>query len=434
MNNFLLISAAIVIAAILLLAPSLLRGRKEVAEDTRDDNIRIARERLAEIEKEKERGDMSDEEFAQAKQDLEIALAQDLSTASSQIEKTDNRGTARLTLVIVAVAIPIIVFFSYQRIGSPQYLHISGPGQPAVAQPPEQQLPPISELVGELARRLEAEPNNPEGWFLLARTYMRMERYTEAAQAFERLNEFLPDNPTAMVSWADALSMANGGQVPDKAVQLLDKVLQIEPEAVSALWLGGNAAVQRGQDQKAIDYWSRAMPLLEDEPAMQQELRGLIAEIEQRSGLKADIPEPLPEIMAPPQMSVMPTPQAPVATGAEAEGNGLQVEVALDAELFDLTSPNDTVFIYAKAAAGPPMPLAVSRMRVADLPIQVALTDSMAMMPQMKLSNFERVLVGARISKAGLATPQSGDLHSDEVETSSSGGESIQLLINQQRP
>ncbi len=434
MNTFLLISAAIVIVAILLLAPSLLRGRQEVEEDTRDDNIRIARERLAEIEKEKERGDMSDEEFAQAKQDLEIALAQDLSTASSQIEKTDNRGTARLTLAIVAVAVPIIVFFSYQRIGSPQYMHVAGPGQPAVAQQPQQQLPPISELVGELARRLEAEPNNPEGWFLLARTYMRMERYTEAAQAYERLNELLPDNPTAMVSWADALSMANGGQVPEKAVQLLDEVLQVEPEAVSALWLAGNAAVQRGQDQKAIDYWSRAMPLLDDEPGMQQELRGLIAQVEQRSGLKADIPEPLPEIMATTQAPIMATPQAPGTVDTEADGSGLQVEVALDAELFDLTSPNDSVFIYAKAAAGPPMPLAVARMRVADLPIQVALTDSMAMMPQMKLSNFERVLVGARISKAGLATPQSGDLQSDEVETSSSGSGAVQLLINQQRP
>lgn len=427
MNTFLLISAAIIIAAILLLAPSLLRSRQEVAEDTRDDNIRIARERLAEIEKEKERGDMSDEEFAQAKQDLEIALAQDLSTASSHIEKTDNRGTARLTLAIVAVAIPVIVFFSYQRIGSPQHLHIAGPGQPAVAQP-QQQAPSISELVGELARRLEAEPNNPQGWFLLGRTYMKLDRYAEAVDAYENLNKYLPDNPSAMIALSDALAMNNGGKITDRGIQLLEKTLEIEPQAATALWLLGNAAEERGQDQQALDYWSRAFPLMGEEPGLQQELRARIADVEQRSGLQADIPAPLHEIMAPAVSE--PITQAPPATAEE----GLLVEVALDAELFDQASANDSVFIYAKAAAGPPMPLAVARMRVADLPTKVALNDSMAMMPQMKLSSFERVLVGARVSKSGQAIPQSGDLQSPEVETSSNSNDSIQLVINQQRP
>ena len=427
MNTFLLISAAIVIAAILLLAPSLLRSRKDVAEDTREDNIRIARERLAEIEKEKERGDMSDEEFGQAKQDLEIALAQDLSTASSQIEKTDNRGTARLTLAIVAVAIPVIVFFSYQRIGTPQHLHVAGPGQPAVAQP-QQQAPSISELVGELARRLEAEPNNPQGWFLLGRTYMKLDRYAEAVDAYENLNKYLPDNPSAMIALSDALAMNNGGQITDRGIQLLEKTLEIEPQAATALWLLGNAAEERGQDQQALDYWSRAFPLMGEEPGLQQELRARIAEVEQRSGLQADIPAPLPDIMAPAVSE--PITQAPPATAED----GLLVEVALDAELFDQASANDSVFIYAKAAAGPPMPLAVARMRVADLPTKVALNDSMAMMPQMKLSSFERVLVGARVSKSGQAIPQSGDLQSPEVETSSNSNDSIRIVINQQRP
>ena len=102
--------------------------------------------------------------------------------------------------------------------------------------------------------------------------------------------------------------------------------------------------------------------------------------------------------------------------------------------MLDRTAPDDTVFVYAKAANGPPMPLAVARKRVADLPLRVTLDDSMAMMPQMRLSAFEQVLVGARISKSGQAMPQSGDLQSDEIETASDTKDNIQLLINQQRP
>ena len=106
----------------------------------------------------------------------------------------------------------------------------------------------------------------------------------------------------------------------------------------------------------------------------------------------------------------------------------------LDAEMLDRVAATDTVFVYAKAVSGPPMPLAVARHQVADLPLKVVLNDSMAMMPQMKLSSFDRVLVGARISKTGQAMPQSGDLQSDEIETASDSTGRVQLLINQQRP
>ena len=437
MNTFLFMSGGMIIIAIALLAPTLLRKRHEAHEETREYNIRIARERLAELEKENRKGELSDEEFAQAKQDLEIALAQDLSTASASAQHSDNLGTARMTLAIIAVSLPLMVYAIYQQVGSPEYLHVAGPGQPqqqAAAHGAGGQLPSISEMVAELEKRLEAKPDNPEGWFLLGRTYMRLERYADAARAYEKLNELMPNQPAVMVSLVDALSMREGGRVPEKGVQLLDEVIQLDPQATTALWLAGNAAAQRNQDQKALDYWSQAYSLLEDEPDMQRELRELIGEIEARSGLKADIPAPLPPIIG-----GMPADHPPLAaTNApgteEPIGEGLQVEVALDAELVDLVSNNDTVFIYAKAAAGPPMPLAVARKRVADLPVKVALNDSMAMMPQMKLSSFDRVLVGARISKSGQATPQSGDLQSAEVETASDSDAALQLLINSRRP
>lgn len=431
MTTFLLISGAMIAVAILLFAPTLLRARREAAEDTREYNIRIARERLSDLEKEHAKGELSEEEFTQARQDLEIALAQDLTTASSNVIHTDKLGTARMTLVLVAVALPVLVYVIYQAVGSPQHLAIAGPGEPRTATAHgEQQLPSIGEMVGELQRRLEEKPDNPEGWFLLGRTYMKLERYGDAVKAYSRLNEILPGQPNVLIALVDAMSMHNDGEVPDEGIPLLETALELEPESVSALWLAGNAAAQREQDQKALDYWRRAFPLLEGEDGAQQQLRGLMAHVASRSGLEANIPEPLPEIMAQPQQATQPaapeTPAAPL--------DGLQIEVALDAELLEKAAPGDTVFVYAKASAGPPMPLAVARKRVSDLPVRVALNDSMAMMPQMKLSNFDRVLVGARISKSGQAMPQSGDLHSTEVETASDSEDVVQLLINQQRP
>ena len=431
MNTFLFISGGMIIIAILLLAPTLLRQRHQAREETREHNIRIARERLAELEKENSKGELSDEEFAQAKQDLEIALAQDLSTASSAVRHSDNKGTARITLAIIAVALPIMVYAIYQQVGSPEHLHIAGPGQQqqVAAEGHNGQVPSISELVGELEKRLQEKPDNPEGWFLLGRTYMKLERYSDAVRAYEQLNQLMPNQPAVMVSLVDALSMQEGGRVPEKGVMLLDEVIQLDPQATTALWLAGNAAAQRNESQKALDYWSQAYPQLADDPGMQQQLLAQIGEVEARSGLKSDIPAPPPPIMPAPQPTQSQAPSQPAAGG-----EGLQVEVALDAEMLDRVSSSDTVFVYAKAVSGPPMPLAVARHRVADLPMKVVLNDGMAMMPQMKLSSFDQVLVGARISRTGQAMPQSGDLQSSEVETASDSTDNIQLLINQQRP
>jgi cytochrome c-type biogenesis protein CcmH len=410
MTTFYVISAAMMAVALLFLAPALLRPHRKVVEDTRDHNVRIARERLDELRNEHDKGELSDEEFAQAKNDLEIALAQDLTTADARVPQKDSSATARLTLVVLIVLLPVVTGAMYLVTGSPQFLHVAGPGQPMTQA--NGKMPSIGELTKELETRLNAEPNNPEGWFLLGRTYMKMGDYVGAVRAFERLSGLLPDNSAVKLSLADALSMQNQGRVPDRAVQLLEQVLKVEPKAVSALWLAGTAAADRGDAQKALDYWQRAYPLLTERPDMQRELRQLIGNLSEKSGIRVELAK------------------APVA----APSKGLHVTVALSPELVDKIPADTTVFVYAKAVSGPPMPLAVSRLTVGDLPATVTLNDSMAMMPQMKLSNFKQVLVGARVSESGQAMPQSGDLQSKEQETASDNKDTLQLLIDHRRP
>ncbi len=400
-------------AVLVLLAPVLLRRSKQTANaDVHEHNVRIARERLAELEKEQTRGDLSDEEFAQAKQDLQIALAQDLSGGKvGETQHSVGKITNLFTLAVLTLLMPLGVAAIYLQIGAPQHLELRGPGNPA-----NQQVSDIADLAVKLEARLQENPQNIEGWFLLGRTYMQLEQYADAVRAYETLYAKMPEDASAQLSLANALAMLHGGQLNARGVELLEKVLKTEPDSVTALWLLGQNAMRRNRPAEALDYWRRAYPLLAAEPQAQQQLGRMVAQLERGMGI------------APQQVTQAETPA--VVQNAQP---GLTVSVDLDPAWRNKASPNDVVFVYAKAQQGPPMPLAVARKSVADLPIIVKLDDSMAMLPQMKLSAFEQVLVGARISKTGQAIPQTGDLQSMEVQAGNKQIETIALVIDQLR-
>jgi len=435
MTLFWIISAAMIIAALGLLAPTLLRKQEAAADSTEQLNVGIAREHLAELSKQKEAGDLSDEEFAQAKQDLEMALANDLAGTKGAPKAATGTGGGRAALVVSALVIPVLTVFTYLEIGSPVLID----RQAAVvsAQAPaghgNGELPPISDLAAQLRERLEANPENAEGWFLLGRTYMRMQDYTLAAEAFGRVNELLPDQPAVLLSLADAMTMRDGRRSSPEAIELLEQALSIDPTAVTALWLLGNAAFDNGKTTEAIGYWQRAYPLLDEEPGMQAELGQMITSA---GGQLPTTPATLPPIMgaasvAPVQTAAAPAPTEAATAGVD-QGASVNVEVALAPSLFNQVADTDTVFVLARAESGPPMPLAVARHSVAELPLQVTLTDAMAMMPAMKLSSFPRVKVTAKISKSGQAGSQPGDVTAGDVvvETANPAG-TVQLLLNQ---
>lgn len=430
MTVFWIITAAMILVALALLAPTLLRRHAASTDATERFNVEIARERLADLVKEKEAGGLSDEEFAQAKQDLELALAQDLEGTAKPAPAAQSGG--RWALLVAAIVIPLVTIPVYLQIGSPHLIE-SRPGTSTAASGhgSSSEMPPVSELVEKLRSRMEQDPDNAEGWFLLGRTYMRLQNYTQAVDAFENVVRLLPDETAGLLSLADAMTMQNNRQVSARAVELLEKALQLDPNSVTALWLLGNAASDRGDSAAALGYWQRAYPLLDDEQSMQNELGQMIS---QAGGKVPAAAAALPPIMSPAPQATVATP-APTAAPAEQAATGgaaIVVEVALAPSLMEKTAPTDTLFILARAETGPPMPLAVSRQQVGDLPLKVTLTDAMAMMPAMKLSSFPRVKVSARISKSGQAGSKPGDLAAaDVVVESANPPDSVQLLINQ---
>jgi cytochrome c-type biogenesis protein CcmH len=434
MTLFWTITAAMIVAALALLAPSLLRRHAAGSDATEQFNVAIAREHLAELVKQREAGDLSDEEFVQAKQDLELALAQDLEGTHGASVGSAGAG-GRWALPVAALLIPLITIPLYLQIGSPQMIgKQSAANNVAAGHGNTSELPPLGELVGQLRERMEANPENAEGWFLLGRTYMRLQQYPDAVYAFEHVVELLPNETAGLLSLADAMAMREGGRVGVRAVELLERALQIDPNSVTALWLLGNAAADRGDTAAALGYWRRAHPMLADQPAMQSEL-GLM--IRNAGGEPPPTPAALPSIMGAATAGARAGTSATTAAATEAatggdQGASIVVEVALAPALMEQVAPTDTVFVLARAENGPPMPLAVARHEAGELPLRITLTDAMAMMPAMKLSSFPRVKVSAKVSKSGQPTTQPGDMVAPDILVDSGNPPAtVQLLINE---
>ena len=437
MTLFWALTAALILLSLALLAPTLWRGGKGELAGREAQNIAIARERLRELEAERERGAMDPQAFEQARHELELALAEDLGVDA---DAPPVRSGGRSALLALLVLVPALTLGLYQYLGSPQHVDVAGPGGPtASAGNPhaggKNDLASVEEMVQQLADRLEKEPNNPDGWYMLGRSYMSMGRYADAVKALERLREQVGDHPTALVMLADAVAMTQGGRLAGRPAELVHKALEQEPENPTALWLAGNAAEEQADYAQAVAYWRQAEPKLAGKPDLLAELRGLIAAAEQRGGLPSSTsPVPAPALAAAAAPAAHPQPAPEAAPPAAAATASLDVSVSLAPDLAAKAGPDDVLFVFARAVQGPPMPLAAARLKVSDLPARVTLDDSMAMMPQMKLSNFDQVQVSARISRGGQPTAQSGDLQSEPQVVPVAAGVAVNLVIDSEVP
>ncbi len=170
------------------------------------------------------------------------------------------------TLIGLAILIPVCAISLYLLTGSPQ--HLDSATQTAANSP----RPGVKDLTVELVAHLDANPNNPEGWFILGRTYLKLGRYNAAVRALTTAHE-QNSVATTKVALADALTLQNQGEIPDLAVVLLEQALALAPDSVTTLWMLGQAAQQRDHVVQARDYWQRALPLLQTQPEAQAALR-----------------------------------------------------------------------------------------------------------------------------------------------------------------
>jgi cytochrome c-type biogenesis protein CcmH len=274
--------------------------------------------------------------------------------------------------------------------------------------------PEHAEMIKALGARLEKDPNDGKGWAMLARSYAILGRYKDALPAYEKAVNLIPNDPILLVDYADVLAAENGKNLQGKPLELIQRALMIDPTNIKGLNLSGTASFQAGDYIHAVGYWEKLLPLLPPDSPAAKQTNANIANARAQEAAKQQLPA---------QGGAQPTAGVAQITGV----------VSLSPALTKKVTPTDTVFVFAKAMTGPPMPIVVIRAQVKDLPQRFTLDDSMAMTPTMKLSNFQEVVVGAKISKSGSATPQSGDLRG-EVASVKVGVGNVQLVIDKVVP
>jgi cytochrome c-type biogenesis protein CcmH len=406
MSVFLVGLAGLIALALVFVLPPLLRvarvPQERIASDAaRRANLLVLREQLDALQAEHASGALNDEQYRSQRIEIERrALDEEQGPAAAPVVARSGK-----TAIALGAFVPLFAFVVYGIVGMPEAVLHRPPSEAAQADGVTAE--PIEGMIAKLASRLEnqtmAQSGDDLAWTMLARSYAVLQRFPEASKAFARARELAPENPQLMADHADVLAMLQGQRVAGEPAQLAQRALTIDPDNLKALALAGSAAFEDKDYTGALKHWTRASRLAEPGSPFAQGLAGSIAQARAAGGQE-------PAGASAPALAQAPAPGAPAAPAAAPGTARLTGVVQLAGALAAQAAPGDTVFVFARAAEGPRMPLAILKMRVSDLPLNFTLDDSTAMSPQMKLSNFPRVIVGARISRSGDAMPRTGDL------------------------
>jgi len=398
-----LISA--VIAVLLLLRPLFSKKGHQSKVERDAVNIQAAATRLSELKLELENGLISQDRFDNYKLELETAALDDLGKNPAS-ETQEHKGN-RILAVIVALLVPLLSIVIYEQLGNEAAFDVALQTDESAIATQE-----IEKMLSAVEKEVLKSPDDVKGRIALAQIYVELERYNDAVTVYLELNKLRPNDPDILVNYAEALARSHGNRLTGKPTELLNAALEIEPKHGRALWLAGFAEQQADNKEGALAHWRHLLASMEEESEVHKHLENLISELESGTSV----------------------PENHTADHSSAEQQSIQVKVALSPEMQAKVAPDTTLFIYARASEGPPMPLAVHKGLAKDLPVTVTLDDSMAMMPQMTLSSFPKIIVGARLSSNGQPQGQPGDYegYSDVIELSTSP--IVDILINTVKP
>lgn len=386
MIGFWMLAALTLLAAYALFAPALLGKSRRSAIDRQKLNLELHRQRREELA-----GELGEQGLEGMQAELDKDLLGDLANAETAGQAQAGKGRGLLLATLLAA--PILGGLLYAQLG--RYDLADFRAQPQAEKPVG--APEFQEMIDRLAQRLKTDSGDLKGWLLLARSYQQVEQYDKAAEAYSQARRLAPDDLDIQAAYAEALGESQDGRYVGEPAQIAAAILAKNPKHHNALWLAGAAAAQSGDSAQAIAYLETLRGEFPKGSEDDKHLGKIIDE------LKEDRPGEGGEAASQDQEEAAEMP----ATG---EQLAIQVKVSLAPALKDKASPDDTVFIFARAASGPPMPLAIVRKKVKELPTEVTLDDSMSMMQGMNLSSFDQLVIGARISKTGQALPKPGDL------------------------
>lgn len=406
MSMFHLLAGLMIVAALAFLVVPLLRQQRRAHPDS---------QRLHALDQALASGVIDAGEYAGKR----AALGTDIQPAAAS-------RAGFIALLLSVLMLPASAIFAYSQLGTPQAL------DPAITQPAAHAGAgaggvDMDQAVAGLAAKLEKTPDDGQGWALLGRAYLSMKRPQDALPAFKRAHELLPTDPDLMAEYAQALVMGGKQDFAGEPKALIDRALTIQPDNQRALWLRGVAEYQAGSYPAAVATWTRLQGLLPAGSPVAASVQTQIDDARSKAGMPA-LAAAAPVVTA---AGEAPTAAAATATAA---GPKLSIAVRLDPK-FAADVPKDaTLFVFARAASGPPMPLAIQRLTAGQLPLTLTLDESNGMLPNLKLSMFPQVVIGARISRSGEAIAKSGDWQVLSAPVDVQRRETISLVVDQVVP
>jgi len=405
--------ALLLVLALALVLPALLKPKSntdKAAGDASEANLSVLRSQLTQLDADFAAATINADQLSLAKSEIERRALEEESAPESVVAPAKSTRTAWA----LGLTIPLLALGIYGFLGNIQALDSAN-----LQAKTENNLSPeqIEAMVSAFAARLEAVPANetpdPKAWEMLARSYAAMQKFPEANKAYKRAVVLNPGNAQIMADHADVLAMLQGQSMLGEPTQLFERALVLDPNNLKALALAGSAAFEKKDFAKAVQFWEKASKLAPPGSDFAKGLASSLDEARTASGA--------------PQAATKSTPTT-AATPASIQGT-----VSLSPALKSKVDPNDTVFIFARAAQGPRMPLAILKRKASELPMTFILDDSTAMADDLKLSKFELVVVGARVSKSGNAIPQSGDLVGQSTTVKLGSGK-LMLVIDAVHP
>jgi cytochrome c-type biogenesis protein CcmH len=400
MTMFWLMAAVLMALALAMVLPPLLLQRSTTP--VRMGNLTILREQQAQLAAELAAGSVTQAQYDLARLELQQRVLEEDSAHGDAARASVHTLRSPQTAMLLGLGLPALAVALYLQLGNPQAALLAPADRDNAVS-----MQAVEDMVSAMAQRLNnpppGQPPGAQDWDMLARSYAALQNFAQADAAYVRAIALAPGNAQLLTDRADVLAMLQGRSAAGEPTRLVDQALKIDPDNLKALAMAGSIALERGDYASAVRHWSRARSL---SPAGSEFATGLDRSlVEARAGLAASgaSSQVAPSV-------VVAQAATPATNPARATGAALSGEVHLAPALAARVAASDTLFIFARAANGPRMPLAIVRRTAGELPVRFTLDDSTAMTPEMRLSKFSEVVVGARISKSGNAMPQSGDL------------------------
>ena len=393
MTGFLISALLLLVLVLVLLLRPFIFPPKVEATSRRQMNAAIYREELDKLELERAAGSINDADYEIAHAEMRQRLFQD----TNEEDDRSVMGSSKMTVIGLCIFITVLSAGFYFFLGDATRIAEKNTQQPMTQDG-------VEKMVAQFAAKMEQDPTNLQGWVMLARSYRILGRNVEAAKAYERAGNFIDSDPQLLADYADVLASNANGSFTGKPLKLINQALKLDPNNLMALWLSGTASYAAGNYKAAVQTWEKLAQQLPPGTEDARSIEASIADARAKGGLSSK---------------------------ASVNTKGISGKIEIAADIKSKVRSSDIVMVIARKP-GERMPVAVLRTSVSEFPMSFSLTDALAMNPSSPLSQLSEASIEVRISKTGMAMPESGDLIS-APQTVKVGANNIRLVIDQVR-